>query len=97
MPESKDHMIELIDGLKAQHKRRIAVLLQHDRRKEGSLQAMSRAVPHHTSEAPECGAPAGLGVVREVVEKLLDGERCTEPVDEPSLLCRKRETWSRLQ
>jgi hypothetical protein len=84
-------VVELVDRLEAEDQRRIAVLLEHDGGEEGGLEAMRGAVADDAAEAAQ-GRAAGrrLGVIRQAVQIVLNGERRPQPRDQAALARRER-------
>jgi hypothetical protein len=88
-------VIELVDRFEAQDERRVPMLFEDDGGKEGRFEAMRTAVPHDAAKAAQGGAVRRrLGVVRELVEKLLDGEWRAKLRDGPTLARQKRKKGS---
>src|SRR5262245_7354127 len=86
----KDDVIEVIDRFEAQDERGIAVLLEDDRGKERSLEAMSAAVAYDAAETAQRGTSVRLLVVRQPIEIALDSERRAQRGDQPSFPGRER-------
>ena len=79
-------MIQFVDRFEADDERRVAMLLEHSRRKKRSLETMRRAMADDAAKtAQRCAAGRRLGVVRKRVQVLLNGERRAQPRDEPAL------------
>ena len=67
----EDHVIHPVFGLEADHKRRVAVLLQNHGRDERRLQAVRGVVADDLAKGSE-GVPAQLPVVGQPAQELLD-------------------------
>ena len=76
LPVHKDHVIQLVDRLEAEHERRKAVLLQDDRGEERRLEAVRAPVPHDAAKAAKRGSSGRwFGVVGKAIQISLDVER----------------------
>ena len=95
LPVDEDHVIELVDRLEAEDQRRIAVLLEHDRREERRLEAVRAAVADDAAEAAQRRAAARLVVVGQAVQIALHGERRAQPRDQPPLAAARAMNASR--
>jgi hypothetical protein len=63
----------------------MAVRFERDGRKERGLEAVCTAFADDAAKAAQGGASAGLLVVRQLVQVVLDRRRRLQPRDEPSL------------
>jgi hypothetical protein len=63
------------------------VLLEHHGGEEGSLEAMRRAVTDDAAEASQgCASWRWLGVIRQAVQEVLNGQRRAQPRDQAALV-----------
>jgi hypothetical protein len=84
----EDHVIQLVDRFEADDERRVAVLFEHRRGKKRRLETVRRVMADDAPEAAQRGAAGWrLGVVPKRIQVALDGERCAQPCDEPTLRC----------
>src|SRR5262249_55047933 len=90
----KQDVVEIIRRFDAEDERRIAVLLKYACGEQRCLSAMSAAVAHDLAKAAQCLA-AALGVVRQAVEKMLDGLGCAQALDQPALGFGEGGKWRR--
>ena len=77
-------MIDAVFGLEAEHKRRIAVLLEDDGGHERGLQAMSGVVANDLTKGAK-GLPLALPVVGQPAQVLLDLLGSPVPFDDSPL------------
>src|SRR4029077_19827732 len=83
--KNEDHVIHPIFGLEADHKRRIAMLLQNHGSDEGRLQAVRSVVAHDLTKGSE-GVPVQLPVVWQPPQELLDLFRGAVSLDDSPLV-----------
>ena len=82
----EDHMIEFVDRFKAEHERRISVLLEDDGGEERRLETMRAAVADDAAEASQRRARwRRFSVVREPIEVALHGDRRAQLLDDAPL------------
>jgi hypothetical protein len=81
-PIHEQHMIELVDGFKAQDERWKAMLFENRGGRVCRLQTVGCVMTYDAAETPERGAAGRrFGVVRQVVQKVLNELRSLETMD----------------
>jgi hypothetical protein len=89
-------VVELVDRLEADDQRGIAVLLENARGGQRRLEAVRRAGSDDAAKTAQRGRPGWrLGVVRELVEEMLDLRGRVEPADQPPFGGGEGRRWRR--
>jgi hypothetical protein len=78
-------VVQLVDRLEAEDERRIAVRLEDDGGEECRLETVGASLADDAAEAAQRGAAAGLLVVGQLVQVALNGGRCSQACDQPTL------------
>ena len=65
----------MVDRLEAQDERRVAMLFEHNRRKQSRFETMRAAMPDDAAKAAERGASPRFVVVGQTIEETLNRER----------------------
>ncbi len=86
----KEHVVEAVDRLEAQHEWWVPARLENDRGGERRFHAVRVPVPHDSAEASKCAPDRRrLVVIRQLIEKSLNLPGCSEACQELGFLWRQ--------